>query len=121
VLTVYNPGTGDQTVVPLAANGWTVSGSIAKEKYRYRSVKGASTSAKVTVGNGRLTVKVSGVGSFALTNAPEGTLAVRLRLGTGIEYCAVAPAKAPAATDDTTTKFVAVSNAAAPASCPAVP
>src|SRR5262249_808179 len=116
-----DPTSGDKTIVPLAASGWTISGSVLKEKYRYRSPKGAPTTVKVTVGAGRLSVKLSGQDSYALTGAPQGTLAVRLQLGTRVAYCGPAPAKAPPETDDTTTRFVAVPNTAAPATCPPVP
>ncbi len=121
VLTVYNPTSGAQTVLPLPAADWRVSGAILKEKYRYRSPKGAPTSIRITVGGGKLGVKVKGPGSFALTGAPQGTLAVRLALGCTVEYCSVVPAKDPPEKNDTTTKFAAVPNSAAPASCPVVP
>ena len=65
-------------------------------------------------------MKLSGQDSYALSGAPQGTLAMRLHLGTAVEYCGAAPAKAPPEANDTTTKFVAVSNSPAGA-CPAVP
>jgi hypothetical protein len=120
-LTVYNPVSGDQTVVSLPAFNWSVSGSILKEKYRYRSPHGSPTGVQITVGSGKLSVKLSGQDSYALSGAPQGTLALRLRLGSTVEYCGVAPAKAPPETNDTTAKFTAVSNTPAPGGCPAIP
>ncbi len=120
-LVVYNATSGDQTVIPLDAGNWTVSGPVLKEKYRYRSPKGAPTSVSISVGGGKLGIKVGGVGSYPLTGAPQGTLAVRLSLGTTVEYCSAAPARLPAEKYDTTTRFTAASNQPAPAGCPDVP
>jgi len=120
-LTVYNAASGAETVIPLPPSDWTLSGSVLTEKYRYRSPKGAATNVKITVGAGRLGVQVKGDASFALTGAPQGTLAVRLALGSSVQYCSAAPAKAPSATNDTPSKFVGVPNSPAPASCPPLP
>jgi hypothetical protein len=122
VLTVYNPTSGDQTVITLPAADWTVTGSVLAEKYRYRTPRGTlGTTVKISVGGGKLNVKVSGDGSYALTNAPQGTLAVRLDLGTSVAYCSATSPKAPPETNDTITKFTGVPNAPAPASCPSRP
>ena len=107
-------------MVTLPALNWSVSGSILKEKYRYKSPKGETTTAKITVGAGRLSIKLGGVGSFALASAPQGTLAVRLRLGTGVEYCGAAPVRLPAESNDTAAKFVAWPNSPA-VPCPPIP
>jgi hypothetical protein len=120
VLTVYNPTSGDQTVVTLPALNWSVSGSLLKEKYRYRSPKGDTTTVKISVGAGRLSLKLGGVQSFPLSGAPQGTLAVRLKLGTGVEYCGAASARLPAESNDTTAKFVAWPNSPA-VPCPPIP
>ena len=68
-----------------------------------------------------LVVRGVGVGSYQLDHAPQGTMAVRLRLGSEVEFCAVAPAKTPASANDTTAKFVGVKNAPTPAIFPVVP
>ncbi|MEO6026910.1 MAG: hypothetical protein ABIR79_08620, partial [Candidatus Binatia bacterium] len=121
-LTVYNPTTGADTVIPLPAANWTVSGSVLKEKYRYRSPKGTlGTTVTITIGAGKLSVKAKADGSYSLAGAPQGALAIRLALGTTVEYCSVGTAKAPPETNDTTSKFVAVSNGPAPGVCPPRP
>jgi hypothetical protein len=48
-------------------------------------------------------------------------MAVRLRLGTGVTWCASAPARPPVATNDTAAKFIGVTNAPPPITCPDVP
>jgi len=53
--------------------------------------------------------------------APQGTVAVRLKLGTGIELCGAAPGRSPAAANDTTAKFVGARNTTPPSRCPSVP
>jgi hypothetical protein len=118
-LTVYDPDIDDEVVIPLPAANWTVSGSVGRESYKYRTTTG--TIATIKLGRGKLTLKLKGAGSYGLANAPHGTLAVRLRLGTGVEFCGRAPAKFPPASYDTTSKFIGISNSSAPAVCPSVP
>jgi hypothetical protein len=44
-----------------------------------------------------------------------------LTVGSDVQFCAAAPAKAPSTTNDTTRRFVGVRNAPPPATCPTVP
>ena len=75
----------------------------------------------MSIRNGTLSIRGSGAGMYQLDNAPQGGMAVRLKLGGELEFCAAAPPKAPATSNDTTTRFVGVRNTYAPAFCPVVP
>jgi hypothetical protein len=80
----------------------------------------------VTVANDRITV--TGGGSawpFTLDEPRQGTLAVRLDLGTGASWCAAAPARAigtppSTARDDTRDRFNGQRKAPPPEQCPVV-
>src|SRR5262249_22184805 len=123
VITLYRPGGDAETVIlALPSSNWERSGTAAKPGYRYQDSKlllGPITS--ITLRDGKLTVKAKGAGTYQLDTAPQGSVAVRLRLGSEVELCAAAPAKAPASSNDTTAKFVASKNTPPPASCPAIP
>jgi hypothetical protein len=73
-----------------------------------------------TLKNGKLTLRGNGSGRYPLMHAPQGRIALRLSLGSNIELCAEGPAKSPATTNDTNSKFAAA-NAMPPTTCPAVP
>jgi DNA-binding beta-propeller fold protein YncE len=121
-LTVYSPGGTQKAVLALPAAGWSTAGTSVRPGYRYRDHKRTSGPISlVTLTNGRLSLSGKGAALYGLANAPQSAMALRLRLGNGVEYCAVAPAKAPVASNDTTAKFVGVPNTAAPAVCPPVP
>jgi len=122
VLTVYNPTLGQKVVVPLAAGNWQRTGTNVAPGYKYRDSKRlAGPVTQVALKNGRLSLSGKGAALYGLADAPQGTVALRLRLGSGVEFCAVAPAKAPVASNDTTAKFVSAANTSAPAVCPPVP
>ena len=64
-------------------------------------------------------MQIKGGGSnleFTLTDAPEGTIAVRLELGQAVRYCATAVPQV-----DTATKFKAIPWTPPPSSCPSLP
>ena len=108
--------------VSLPAAFWTRSGSSTKPGYKYKDrqhVGGPITA--VSVKDGKLSVKGSGAALYPLTGAPQGTLGLRFRLGTGFEFCAAAPAKSPSTSFDTTAKFTGARSSPPPAVCPAVP
>jgi DNA-binding beta-propeller fold protein YncE len=123
VLTVYRGDGGPGTVVlALPAARWTHAGAGATATYRYRDrdrVDGPITAVKLRAGH--LDVRGKGTGLFQLDGAPQTSVAVRLRLGTELELCALAPAAAPAAANDTTARFVGARDTAAPATCPPIP
>ena len=70
---------------------------------------------------GGLTIRGNGASLFSLSQAPQGTMALRVELGSGPELCAAAPARSPAASNDNTARFIGVKPSAPPAVCPAVP
>lgn len=123
ILTVYRADGGqDKVVLPLARARWKRLGTNAKPEYRYsdpRRVDGPITS--ILLRNGKLVVRGKSVGIYQLDNAPQGSMAIRLRLGTGIEFCAAAPPKPPASETDTTAKFVGAPGTPPPSPCPVVP
>jgi hypothetical protein len=121
-LTVYKPGGTEKVVLTLPVAHWSLSGTFLLPRYRYRdSLRTSGPITRITLRNGRLSLSGAGAGLYSLVNAPQGSLAVRLRLGTGAEYCAVAPVLAPATTNDSTAQFVGKPNSPPPATCPPVP
>lgn len=120
-LTVYDPsGAAASVVLDLPAGLWSRTGKEVKPGYRYRDPAGPIAS--VTLRNGKLKVRGKGGALFSLSNAPQGTMAVRLQLGSDAEACAVATTKEPASKNDTTAKFKAARNTPppVPGTCPAV-
>ena len=59
--------------------------------------------------------------NYTLNEPQQGTVAVRLTLGTAQGWCAAAPAKLPASTNDKIDRFVGAPKAGAPVSCPPTP
>ena len=122
-LTIYRTDGGtDKVVLPLAAARWTKTGSITNPGFQYRDSKREDGPiAAVTLRNGTLAIRGSGAGLYQLDNAPQGGIALRLQIAGELEFCAAVAPKAPAASNDTTTKFTSERNVAAPADCPDVP
>ena len=48
-------------------------------------------------------------------------MTIRLQLGSGVMFCAEAPAREPATSHDTTAKFNGVRQSPPPVTCPKVP
>ncbi len=86
-LTAYNAAGGiDKVVLALPPGRWTRVGSAADPQYRYSDKQHADGPVTaVSVRNGKVTLRGRGAGLFSLVNAPQGTMALRLKLGTGIE------------------------------------
>ena len=121
-LTIYNPGGSEKVVIPLPVANWTSSGSGPSLGYRYRDTKRlAGPISSISLRAGKLSLSGKGGALYALANAPQGTMAVRLKLGSGLEFCAATPPKFPPSSNDTTSKFIGGANVAPPAVCPAVP
>jgi hypothetical protein len=121
VLMVYG-GAGNRVTLTLPAANWTHTGSAAKPSYKYADKRRASSPiSAVTVKDGSLQVRGKGGALYALSNAPQGTVTVRLQLGSGAMLCAAAPAKEPSSTNDTTARFNGARHAPPPPACPAVP
>ena len=124
VLTVYRVGgsASDVVTIPLPASRWETIPSPANPGYKYKDPQRVDGPIKtIVLRDGRLTVKGSGADLYSLANAPQSQMALRLKLGTGPEMCASAPAKSPSASNDTTTRFVGVKPSAPPVVCPSVP
>lgn len=122
-LVVYQVGGEPSEVarLELPANRWRRVGTAGSPGYAYADAQradGPITSARVQ--NGDLVINGRGEGLFPLAGAPQGQMALRLRLGDGDVWCASAPAKPPLAANDTTAKFVGAPSPA-PMSCPPVP
>src|SRR5262249_1787657 len=116
-LTVYDSnGSGEKIVVTLPASGWTASDTASRpHPYRFRSTDSNGPVSRITVKKDQ--VKIRGGKSnwgYTLDEAHQGRIAVRLRLGTGMTWCADAPAKSPASSYDKVDKFVAQPRTAAP-------
>ncbi len=117
VLQVY--GAGSPVTLSLPAAGWERTGSAARPGYRYvdkRRERGPITA--ITVKDDSLRVKGKGAALYSLAGAPQGTVSLRLQLGSGVLLCAAAPAREPAANNDTTAKFNGARQTPPPAPCP---
>ena len=123
-LVVYRVGgdAGDVTRIALPASRWRRIQGTVSPAYKYvdrNSKEGPIT--KVRIQSGNLLVRGHGDGLYGLADAPQGQMAVRLRMGGGLTWCATAPAKPPLATNDSTSKFLGVPDSPPPITCPAIP
>ena len=123
-ITVYRPdGSGTPVTIALPAAGWRASGGTPAKRFLYSDPRGtAGPIRSVQVTSRALTLRGTGAALFSLADAPQGSVAVRVKLGSEVEFCAAAPAKTSAATsNDSTSRFVGAPNTAAPAVCPPLP
>ena len=118
VVTVYNSnGSGEKTTLTLPAAGWT----LTSKGYRFKAPITTDPIQRITVKADSVRVRGRGASfGYTLNEPSQGSVAVRLRLGTGTTWCTNAPAKV-GGTNDVTGKFVGQTKAPAPAVCPAVP
>jgi hypothetical protein len=103
----------------LPAASWQRTGSGASSGYRYRDANGSIKT--VVLRNGRLTIRGDGASLYSLADAPQGEMGMALSLGSGLGFCASAPARAPASKYDSPTVFTGVKGETVPATCPDVP
>jgi hypothetical protein len=117
-LTVYNSaGSGEVFSIDLPAAKWARYGT--GPLYVYSDPTG--TILKVYVRPYKLYVRGGGGGwGYTLDEPSQGRIAVRLKLGTGIEWCADAPPHLPAASYDHQDRFQS-GKAPPPSPCPALP
>jgi len=121
-LTIYNPGGTETVVIALPVANWSASGAGASFGYKYRDTRLLSGPvSSISLRAGKLSLSGKGGALYALSNAPQGTMAVRLKLGSGVEFCAATAPKFPPSSNDTTSKFNGGANVPPPAVCPAVP
>ncbi|HEV7732003.1 MAG TPA: hypothetical protein VGR62_07570 [Candidatus Binatia bacterium] len=119
-LAMYDADGGTTLVTfELPAGNWERIGSVTKPGYKYVDKKAlVGPINAITVREGTLSVKGKGASLYPLTSAPQGSVAVRLDLGTTVRLCTAAPAKDPGSKNDTTSKFLGARNTPAPAACP---
>jgi hypothetical protein len=128
-LQVYNAAglAPDNVAITLAASGWTRIGTGPQFKgYRFT---GPSSGAirRVIVKGDKITIRGGrSLFSYTLNEVRQGTVAVVLRLGTELGWCASASAKTRGvqlSTEDADHpgRFVGAPKSPAPASCPAPP
>jgi len=115
------PGNDVLTIV-LPASGWLRTGVGSNPGYKYsdkRNLNGPISS--VVLRNGRLKLRGKGAALYSLADAAHGSFTVRVELGARFGFCATAPAKLPAGTNDTTERFNGTRNSPAPGQCPPLP
>lgn len=115
--TVYNAaGSGEIFSIDLPAARW-----VAYKGPLYIFSDGSGTILKVYVRPYKLYVRGGGPGwGYTLDEASQGRVGVRLRLGTGIEWCAEATPHPPARTYDHRDRFFS-GKTTAPDACPPLP
>ncbi|MBY0276776.1 hypothetical protein K2Z84_15670 [Candidatus Binatia bacterium] len=117
-LILYNAsGSGESIRVPLPSSGWAAKGSPSKPAtYVFKAPHKTDPIQQVTVRDDKIVVK-GGHEFFAysLDEAEQGRLALRLTLGTGVQWCTEVSGRI-----DEIDRFIANGNAAAPAICPAL-
>src|SRR6185503_11826973 len=96
-------------------SGWSAIGDASQPKgYRFGDDTGPI--AKLTVLKDKLQIKGGDVAwAYTLDEPAQGAVALRLRLGTGVVWCAAAPGDPD---KDEVDKFAAERNAPPPFSCP---
>jgi DNA-binding beta-propeller fold protein YncE len=119
VVTVYNSaGSGETVTVSLPAVGWT----LTSKGYRFRAPATTDPIQRVTVVNDSVRLRGGKTSwTYTLDETAQGSVALRLRLGTGTTWCTDSPAKSPASSNDVPGKFVGQVKTPAPAVCPATP
>lgn len=122
-LRVYNSnGSGEQITADLPAGSWLPSSG----GWRFKGPSSGPVQ-QITLKNGLLKLKAGKENwSYTLDEPKQGRITVRLRLGTGVEWCAEGAARmkgAPPSSDkfDTVDKFQADKNLPAPVGCPVPP
>jgi hypothetical protein len=126
---VYNAaGSGERVTVTLPASGWRLIGSTAAPRgYRFSGQTSADPISRVIVKADQIKVRGGKENwAYSLNESSQGRIAVRLQLGSGVPWCADAPAKAGGAppstsANDQVDRFTAQSKTPAPAICPPVP
>jgi hypothetical protein len=118
-------GSGEGVVVPLPAAGWVAYGDGATPSgYRFTALSPDHPVSRIVLRANRLRIRAGGeTWAYTLDELAQGALGVRLRLGTAMPWCALAPAKSvgsppSTAAYDRVDRFVAARNTPPPASCP---
>jgi len=115
-LTVFNPESGESFTATLPATGWTLDPTGSR--YTFNDPLGAIQ--KVSVSADKLSAR-GGRSAFGYTldQPSQGTIAVRLQLGTATPWCAEANGFPPTtARNDTVDRFTGQRKAPPPDQCP---
>ncbi|MEW6273388.1 MAG: hypothetical protein AB1689_29260 [Thermodesulfobacteriota bacterium] len=129
VLRLFNSEYGGEVAsVVLPAAGWKALGSPARPQgYAFTDRNDGAPLRMVTVRASMLSLRGGKEGwCFTLDEPQQGRIGIGLTLGTGLELCADAPARATGsppstAANDRVDRFVAAPNTPAPAACPLAP
>jgi hypothetical protein len=116
-ITVYNSAgrTADRVTIALPAGGW----KALRDGYRFGAgARGAPISGVRLRTDGLVVKGGGGAFGYTLDEPSQGRVAVRLTLGSGIRWCADAPATAGA---DQVDRFIGVRNSPPPDFCPPTP
>jgi hypothetical protein len=109
-LIVYNVDEStEEFSVVLAAESWTLKGTTSAPKgYQYKSLDPEGPVKKVSITGDKLSISAGRAKwGYSLDEPQQGGLAIRMVLGTGIEWCTAAVAGKV----DTTDKFIGESTA----------
>lgn len=120
-LVVYNSaGSGESYLEALPAADWKPLGSVSSPKgYKYVSSDAANGVSRVVVKRNGLAIKAGGAGwGYTLDEAAQGSVAMRLTVGSGPTWCAEA---LPRPGRDLQDRFIGAPNQPAPAVCPSLP
>ena len=127
-LQVYNtgtPGTSDQVTVLLPpvdftfGSEWSAIGGSVPKGFKYRGRDPNGPVSKVTVLADKIIVKAGRAGwGYTLDEAQQGSIALRLQLGSATTWCAEG-GRTPLPARDEPGKWKAEPKTPAPASCPA--
>jgi DNA-binding beta-propeller fold protein YncE len=126
-LTVYNSahapgGATDMVTALLPAANWTQTGTASEPAYRFRDKNVNGPVSKIVVKADKISIR-GGRSNwlYTLNESTQGSVAVRLTLGTGASWCAEAGQPSFPASIDEQDHFVALRDTPAPASCPTTP
>ena len=120
-LTLYaNGDTLDEAMqISLPATRWKRKGSAQRPGYAYKDRSQTDGPIqKVTLRNGKLSISGRGSALYPLDDAPQGEMVLRLKLGTGPEFCSAAQARSPEEKHDSNQKFNGEKGLPAPTACP---
>jgi hypothetical protein len=124
ILRVYNSaGSAELMTVVLPPSGWTVRGGFTTPRgFRFRATDASAPVQRVDVQRDRIRIAARGAGwTYTLDEASQGSIALRLTLGSGATWCAEAGRAPYPARVDTVDRFIGASDTPPPAVCPALP
>ncbi len=123
ILTVYNSaGSGEVVSVALAPANWKALGNDTNPRgYRFRDRSRTGPVTRIVVKTDTIRV-TAGKDDwlYTLDEPSQGRIAVRLRFGTSVQWCADVPPRA-GSVNDRSDHFRGEPKTAAPAACPPVP